>query len=117
LDDTLLSTVVTDGLARGVDRPTQDVVRCCNSRPKGFQDFFFGYDTVASSDQIEKQVEHLGLDFEIRLVPAQHVEPRIEFKSTEPIYSSREFGISVLGHTKLRSTITSGARRICLIIY
>jgi hypothetical protein len=117
LDDTLLSAVVTDGLARGVDRATQHVVRRCNSRPKGFQDFFFGYDTVASSDQIEKQVEHLGLDFEIRPVPTQHVEARIEFKSTEPVYGSREFGISVFGHTKLRSTITSGGGRICLIIY
>ena len=53
-EDALLFAIVTDRLARGVDRATQNIVRRRDPRPERFQDFFFGYDTVASSDQVEQ---------------------------------------------------------------
>jgi hypothetical protein len=70
LNDTLLFPIVADRLARGVNCAAQDVVCRGNPAPERPEDFLFGYDAVSSSDQVEEQIEYLGLDVEIRSIAA-----------------------------------------------
>ena len=102
-------SVVADRLTRGVDRATQNVVGRRDPASERFEDFVLGYDAITSSNQVEEQVEYLGLNVEIRSVAAEYVEARVEFKRTEPVYGPRNFRNRALERrqNKLRSTFPS----------
>ena len=85
LDHRLAVTVVLHGFPRFDNTTHQGVVRHKFTRPERGAQFFFGDDTIAVSNQVGEDIEHLGLDFNDMIRMAQLIELFVEFVIVELI--------------------------------
>ncbi|MEY9203646.1 hypothetical protein ABIF05_002756 [Bradyrhizobium elkanii] len=83
ISDRAVHAAVAERGAQRTHRPLQRVVGDRHIRPDGFEEFFLGDDPLAVSNQIDQQIEHTRLQWDLLARAQQHASSFIKLEQSK----------------------------------